>query len=122
MDLNIDNNAFEHFVDRSEDFENKVPLEKKKKKKKKNVDSEFLDNKLLGYTLVHPKRLNKHDHCRVTKNKYQEEGRKCIYCIIQDIKDDGTLIVNGYKSTYPNWTINPRCKFKQHRFYLKTSN
>ncbi len=119
MDLNIEHEPFPlTFVDRSEDFENKVPP---KKKKKKNVDSEFLDNKLLGYTLVHPKRLNKHDHCRVTKNKYQEEGRKCIYCIIQDKKEDGTLIVNGYKSTYPDWKINPLCKFKQHRFYVKSS-
>ncbi len=115
------------FIDRSEDFENKVALENDAsddenydfKVKTPNIDSEFLDNKLCGYTCIHYQQLSVNDHARVTKNLYQKDGRKCVYIIVKEILGDGCMMVGGYKSTYPNWKINPNCKFKQHRFYKK---
>lgn len=82
-------------------------------------DSEFLANKLQGYTEVKDlSTLKAGDHLRITSNKYKEEGRKCSYIILKKFHE-GTWIVNGYKPVYKDWSITPDNPFKKYRFYKR---
>lgn len=90
----------------------------KKKKVLEIDDSEFLDNKLVGYEEVQPSDLKQGDHLRITQNKYQEEGRKCSYIVLKKFVE-GVWICNSYKPMYNDWGIDPTNKFKQIRFYRK---
>ena len=122
-----DESDIEVFVDRSEDFQKKVsPKQDEKEKpilisdiKGYDLDEEFLNNKLKGYTRVHHSRLHINDHARLTKNKYREDGRKCVYIIVKKKLPCGGFMVNGYKSKWNDWKINPKCKWKEYRFYKK---
>jgi hypothetical protein len=84
-----------------------------------NIDQEFLETKLKDYTLIEDlSNIMSGDHIRYTSARYQEEGRKCAYVIVKSI-DDGVLTVNGYKSTYSDWKVDPLSKFKEYKFYKK---
>ena len=82
------------------------------------MDIEFHE-KLEDYELVEPRLLKVGSHFRYTKNKYREDGRTCNYAIVKKVLKDGSLVVNGYKPKYPDWTIKPSCRYKQYLFYKK---
>tara|TARA_R110000772_G_scaffold53495_1_gene122394 strand:- start:3871 stop:4209 length:339 start_codon:yes stop_codon:yes gene_type:complete len=84
-----------------------------------NIDNEFLDTKLKDYELLTDlSTVAVGDHMRCTLNRYKEDGRKCSYIIVKSIDGD-ILTVNGYKSTYSNWKIDPQNKYKEYKFYKK---
>ena len=59
------------------------------------------------------------DHFRYTSNKYREKGRKMSYSIIKKILPNRDLMVNGYKSNFPDWCIKQNDRYKQYKFYMK---
>jgi hypothetical protein len=75
--------------------------------------------KLQDYELIEPEKLKAGSHFRYSKNKYKEEGRSCNYAIVKKVLEDGTLVVNGYKSKFQDWKIKPSCRYKQYLFYKK---
>ena len=82
----------------------------KKKKVDEIDDSEFLDNKLVGYEEVQPLDLKIGDQ--------EENARKCSYVVLKKFVE-GIWICNSYKPMYPDWGIDPTNKFKQYKFYRK---
>ena len=76
--------------------------------------------KLRDYKEVNVDELRTGDHFRYTSNKYQEHTRKCCYGIVKNIQN-GVLQVGGYKTDFPDWHLDPKHKYKQYRFYKKTS-
>lgn len=91
----------------------------------KNLDFEFLDNKLQDYEEVaNVDDLVLGDHVRVTSNVYKQPGkRKCGYIILKQkvVQEDGdvTWLVNSYKEQYSDWAVSPKNPYKQYRFYKK---
>jgi hypothetical protein len=77
----------------------------------KNLDFEFLDNKLLDYEeIANVNELEVGQHLRVTSNIYKQPGkRKCSYIVLKKkvVGDDGdvTWIVNSYKPMYADWAV-----------------
>jgi len=91
----------------------------------KNIDQEFLDNKLADYEeIANVSDLKVGDHLRVTSNVYKQPGkRKCSYIVLKEkvVQDNGdvTWIVNSYKPMYNDWAISFDNPYKQYRAYVK---
>lgn len=90
----------------------------------KNLDFEFLDNKLKDYEeIANVNDLKIGDHLRVTSNIYKQPGRKCSYIVLKDkvTQTDGgvTWLVNSYKPMYNDWAVSFDNPYKQYRAYKK---
>lgn len=91
----------------------------------KNLDFEFLDNKLEDYEEVaNVNDLEVGQHLRITSNVYKQPGkRKCSYIILKEkvTQDDGgiTWLVNSYRPIYSDWGVSFDNAFKQYRAYKK---
>ena len=86
-------------------------------------DLEFRDSKLKNYRrFTDFKNIQVGDHFRLTQSKYQEDGRKCGYIVVQSIADD-MIYVNRYSPTgqhqYPDWCLRLDCPFRKIRLYKK---
>jgi hypothetical protein len=71
-------------------------------------DETVFADKLKDYKEIKGGVLTKDLHFRYTCNKYQEEGRKVAYGVVQKVDmAEGLLWVNGYspdgKHQYPDW-------------------
>jgi hypothetical protein len=88
-----------------------------------DIDSEFLETKLLGYELItNLTHLCVGDHLRITQNRYRESGRKCSYIVLKRYNSvAGSWVVNSFKSEFPDWQISvrPLNRYKNVRFYRK---
>ena len=78
--------------------------------------------KLSDYKQILPTYLKPSDHFRYTCNIYKEKGRKLNYGVVQDVLEDGKLLVNGYKSDHKDWVIDPLNKPKHFCFYVRTKD
>lgn len=88
--------------------------------KNNNEDYEFMDTKLKDYVECKAHDLSVGQHFRYTTSVYQNpDKRKCCYAILKERKEDDTLTVEGYQSTYDPWSIDPNNRFKKFRFYKK---
>ena len=91
----------------------------------KNIDFEFLDNKLADYEeIANVSDLQVGQHLRITSNVYKQPGkRKCSYIVLKEkvVQDDGgiTWLVNSYRPMYSDWAVSPDNSYKQYRFYKK---
>ena len=91
----------------------------------KNIDHEFLNNKLLDYEeIANVTELKVGDHLRVTSNVYKQPGkRKCSYIVLKEKvtqeNGDVTWIVNSYKPMYSDWGVSFSNPYKQYRAYKK---
>ena len=104
-----------------------APMETKEKKSIIDRDEEFMNDKLLGYFKIKPEQIKVGDHLRITKNKYQEDGRLCGYHVILKINKDEngvrTFEANSYKDRkYPNWTLDFTNQYKQLQAYRKPAH
>jgi hypothetical protein len=88
-----------------------------------DIDSEFLETKLLGYELItNLTHLCVGDHLRITQNRYRESGRKCSYIVLKRYNSvAGSWVVNSFRPEFPDWQINvrPLNRYKAVRFYRK---
>ena len=83
----------------------------------RNIDHEYLENKLSGYVRVSPSILKVGDHIRYCSNRFQEEGRKCNYGVCQSINP---VTLNSFgKRLYPDWVLDIHNKYKQITVYKK---
>lgn len=87
------------------------------------MDSEFLEGKLKGWKQVELDTIKTGDHLRITKNKFQEPGRRCSYVVVQSVDEDGEIFVNSYGTNkFPNWRLKPFCQYKQIKIYKRSES
>lgn len=84
-----------------------------------DMDKEYKNNKLKGWTEIQIEDININDHIRVTSNRYKQAGRTCSHLVVQDIKND-EVYVNSYgQKKYPDWKLQPNNSFKQQMYYIR---
>lgn len=82
-------------------------------------DFDLFEEKLKNYYCVDPKGLTVGSHFRYCKNKFKSTGRQCVYGIVKEIGVNDVLTVEGYKSEYTPWKVDPKNKWAEFRFYVK---
>jgi len=87
-------------------------------------DIEFQDTKLKNYSLYTDyDNIQGGMHFRTTANRYQAQGRKCSYVVVQSVDAEGIVWVNRYspigEHEFPNWQLRLGCEYRKLRLYKK---
>lgn len=84
-----------------------------------DMDKDYKNNKLKGWTEIQIEDIKVDNHIRVTSNRYKQAGRTCSHLVVQDISDD-EVYVNSYgQKKYPDWKLQPNNSFKQQLYYIR---